>query len=349
MRHRRYDTPEGILTYLETLEGLHQLIRDRREAAYQRKEELTAYFIMGHWHTSSNGSFGRMKIENEHYVEQEAFAKSLAKVVLAEDFFKMLPGYTISTSMRDAGIPPAHMLCAECGQGWNIENAYEAHCDFGDAELVDTAPFVGKTIADIREAMRDQTDAYYFMTPDTMIQSDRLIDITPNQYGGVENRGGWMKSDKILDDYVIQEGDKAYFYAWRYKHRTCHALMLAREEQRYFREILAAAGLDKAVLVEIPNGYYSNSDGPVRPWFLARMHFGNIKIGWRKRVISIDWSDTKRELLHLFKSEDVTKEQHLIHAWSKAKAIEYLTKIREALISPPSQGTTSTRLQEMST
>ena len=61
------------------------------------------------------------------------------------------------------------------------------------------------------------------------------------------------------------------------------------------------------------------------------MPYGDIKIGWRKRVISIDWSSTKRNLLHLFKDEDVTKEPYLVHAWGTDKAVDYLKRIHGAM------------------
>jgi hypothetical protein len=77
---------------------------------------------------------------------------------------------------------------------------------------------------------------------------------------------------------------------------------------------------------EIPNEYNKN---PFSPWFIVTTHEGPIKIGWRKRVIHIDWSES--DILEttdiLFKDEDVTKGDKYIHAWGYHKAKEYIDKL----------------------
>lgn len=47
-----------------------------------------------------------------------------------------------------------------------------------------------------------------------------------------------------------------------------------------------------------------------------------IRLGWRKRVLEIDWSDTpvRGEVT----SDEVTKADMMVHAWSYEKAIGYL-------------------------
>jgi len=74
---------------------------------------------------------------------------------------------------------------------------------------------------------------------------------------------------------------------------------------------------------EIPNDYYSQD---CCPWFIVTTKIGHIKIGWRRRVINIDWSKTiiKKLANELFSNEDVTKDLYSIHAWGYEKAKEYL-------------------------
>lgn len=102
---------------------------------------------------------------------------------------------------------------------------------------------------------------------------------------------------------------------------------------------------------EIPNGYCNDWCCTHLPWFIVTTRFGRIKIGWRKRVIAIDWSElpvTKIPLPKgewdkdkhfmaaetLFPLEDVTKNHFDIHAWSLEKAAEYLRKILQAAGAP---------------
>lgn len=65
------------------------------------------------------------------------------------------------------------------------------------------------------------------------------------------------------------------------------------------------------------------------PWWLIKTPFGLIEIGWRKRVISIDWSDTAARVV--VTSDEVTKDRTSVHAWSEEKALEYLKALRVAL------------------
>lgn len=77
---------------------------------------------------------------------------------------------------------------------------------------------------------------------------------------------------------------------------------------------------------KIPNEYDSES---IEPWYSVTTYKGIIKIGWRKRVINIDWtlSDIEYNGRELFASEDVTKDDKFIHACSYEKAKEYIDKL----------------------
>ena len=80
---------------------------------------------------------------------------------------------------------------------------------------------------------------------------------------------------------------------------------------------------------EIPNGYCDDWCCRHLPWFTITTSIGRFKIGWRKRVINIDWSETVStgNSSDLFKDEDVTKGHKSIHAWSMEKAKQYLAII----------------------
>lgn len=63
------------------------------------------------------------------------------------------------------------------------------------------------------------------------------------------------------------------------------------------------------------------------PWWVLQVEGGQITIGWRKRVIAIDWSFTNRR--GEITKDDVTKSHCMVHAWTNAKAVEYLRKWKE--------------------
>ena len=82
----------------------------------------------------------------------------------------------------------------------------------------------------------------------------------------------------------------------------------------------------------LPNGYCHEDCYSYIPWFLFHTIDGDIIMGWRKRVISIEWQENYKpfDMNELFGSEDVTKWEEGgkrgIHAWGKEKAYEYLKK-----------------------
>jgi hypothetical protein len=68
------------------------------------------------------------------------------------------------------------------------------------------------------------------------------------------------------------------------------------------------------------------------PWYVVTTTIGHFKVGWRKRVLVLDWSRTTVKVTStgLFSHEDTTKGEHMIHCWSYTKATEYLTTIHSA-------------------
>ena len=77
------------------------------------------------------------------------------------------------------------------------------------------------------------------------------------------------------------------------------------------------------------------------PWWIVRMTLpdtdgglpkgiGNLLIGWRKRVLDIDWCDFGFKCV--VTQDDVTKSETHVHAWSYSKAIEYLMELKRQFL-----------------
>lgn len=87
---------------------------------------------------------------------------------------------------------------------------------------------------------------------------------------------------------------------------------------------------EQPVFVEdVPYEYCHQPCCAHRSWYVVTTKYGRIKIGWRKSVINIDWSDAEIivDADDLFADENVTKGFGYIHAWSYEKAREYISKL----------------------
>jgi hypothetical protein len=88
--------------------------------------------------------------------------------------------------------------------------------------------------------------------------------------------------------------------------------------------IFLLAGYDIIGLKMLPNGYHpSYSD---TPWWEVETRHGKFVIGWRKRVISIDWSAIGPQ--PKFTNDNVTQDSTSIHAYGYGSAVNYLTELR---------------------
>lgn len=103
----------------------------------------------------------------------------------------------------------------------------------------------------------------------------------------------------------------------------------AQERAKQERIDLLALFPETIFVEEIPNGYCSDWCCKHLPWFIVTTKAGRIKIGWRKRVILIEWEEiaNAKTAEELFPSEDVTKSGKMIHAWSYEKAKEYIQTV----------------------
>jgi len=114
-----------------------------------------------------------------------------------------------------------------------------------------------------------------------------------------------------------------------------HREQMVKDTREEVVSILTLAGLPPSRTWELANKYWPlapDYDDVRWPWWLAQTSVGLIEIGWRKRVLSIDWEATgvNAEVT----SDDVTRSPFMVHAYSTAKAVEYLTRLRELATRP---------------
>lgn len=103
-----------------------------------------------------------------------------------------------------------------------------------------------------------------------------------------------------------------------------------KEEQK--NKILECFPDSPIYVEEIPNEYCKGACCYDRPWLIVTTNRGRIKIGWRKRVINIDWKDStiKQSGHQLFPNDEVTRWETGIHAYSYEDATRYLKTALES-------------------
>ncbi len=318
-----YDRADGIREAVQTLEGFHRLIAARHEAGYDRHERLSDFYLRGRWATDSCGNVGRIL---PPLIPKDVLP-AIDDVVTKEELWQALrdalaEGEGVSWSPGEATLPPTRIVCGECGARWTIADCHDAVV-VHETQSLSLASHIGATLADVKRAYSNRTDAAYWMQDDILIRNDSRID-------DAHKRGWVSKRDGIDDDYFIQEGDEGHFNVWQYYHVACQRRRLARVQEEQFRSVFAAAGIPVLGMVAVPNEYC----GCIRcaPWYDVATPIGTFRLGWRKRVINIDWSRINGIPTDSFVGEDVTMGATFIHAWGNDKAAEYLSRMQRSFV-----------------
>lgn len=130
-----------------------------------------------------------------------------------------------------------------------------------------------------------------------------------------------------LEDILITGSDILY-------HKVCSRYNMIDIATKEFKDIFSKVyDLHDLEFRAIPN-QYDNWEG-YEPWFIVTTPNGDIKIGWKKRVINIEWLDNYKHFTEKFEDENVTRQfddgKRLIHAWGRDKCTEYLTRAKNSV------------------
>jgi hypothetical protein len=102
-----------------------------------------------------------------------------------------------------------------------------------------------------------------------------------------------------------------------------------RPEQALRNGALLACFPDPIFVEAIPNAYCSRPCCEHLPWFVVTTKIGRFKIGWRKRVISIDYAETivRTRAEDLFGDRTMTRFEMTVHASDLEDARAVISRI----------------------
>ena len=140
--------------------------------------------------------------------------------------------------------------------------------------------------------------------------------------------------DNITDYTTIEQKD----YKQIPYHKDCLKIHNNEKQLKEFQDVFKNVyNLSELKFNAIPNEYCSCEK--CASWFIVSTPDGDIKIGWRKRVINIEWLENYKVFKETFDSEDVTRgfgkygdNSRSIHAWNIDKAKEYLIRAKDSVI-----------------
>lgn len=143
--------------------------------------------------------------------------------------------------------------------------------------------------------------------------------------------------------YMVPEAEKLLNIVRRQDRMLDPVVQQAEKDTK--SSIAKAFGNNIIFTETVPNGYW----GPESPWsvgdpwYRVTTTIGHLIVGWRKRVIHLDWKDTVLRSRNVegritrpppsgqevFPNEDVTRLETGIHAWGYDKLTEYVQTLLE--------------------
>lgn len=347
-----YDTKEGIANSLKDLNGFHRLIDARRQAGYNHNEQLNKWFVLGRFHLDACGNCAKITSE---FIPANKIPHLIKPIMTSDELWDAInqfdlvtkPNVITNAELEDVGfrfeenegrpfstsigwsfescVAPADILCPICNKGWDIDNCYNliTNRDYLIQEEDDVYDSVGMLAEDYENVLNESP---YFKFIFNDIRNDKHIDLTCESGKTYpKNRTGHIDVDKST--YVLDYGDSVCLHKSEYYHLNCYALMQDNKTRNKIGEIVAHAGFDHSVINAKKNEYCGCNR--CAPWYNVITPNGCLTIGWRKRVINIDFSELDLKVEPDFSQESVTQGDHSIHAWGYDKAEEYIKHLKE--------------------
>ncbi len=146
-----------------------------------------------------------------------------------------------------------------------------------------------------------------------------------------KNDTGFFKPEGDLYDYIVEEGDYAFFEKREVFHKNCMREYSTLQSWKNIRDSLYNAGFSGYKVEQIPSEY---SGHPFySKWFLIKTGTVTLKIGERKRVIHLEIiTETQINFEDLFTKEKVTKDKNYIHSWGFEDLTRYIKILKQALL-----------------
>jgi hypothetical protein len=169
------------------------------------------------------------------------------------------------------------------------------------------------------------------------LDASLLPNVRGKTFGQVRDELQKLHPDVVLavassrDGQRIESENEIHLTRRMFAHTHCAKVELAVTVETRFRGMFKQAGFkpEACIFERIANEY--GSEDYNGPWFKVTTPFGMISVGWRRHVIAIDWSATKRDLGKRFEKFKVTYGAHGVHAYGYDQGTEFLEILHNGL------------------
>lgn len=159
------------------------------------------------------------------------------------------------------------------------------------------------------------------------------------------NAKDYFKStpEELAIKYMVPDAEKILTFI-RKQDRMLDPVV--KQSERDTKSSIAKAFGNGAIFMEpMPNGYWRPEDpwSVGAPWYRVTTTVGHFVVGWRKRVLHLEWKDTVLRSRNVkgnavrpvpsgeevFPKEETTRWETGIHAWGYDKLTEYVQTLLE--------------------
>lgn len=243
-----FNSRKGIELALFAYGPFVTVMRERHDDAHRVGNQLDTFVILGRFETDSRGQLTRLNRDVFTDADRAAMPPVMTAVEFADWVIANLaPRHANIESVRlyegtfgvepSFPLPPAHVVCARCGKGWEIAKCHEIESDT-TIEHVSLEPYVGTKLSDALALIAKQTDASRESAGPLAVRNARWetpTDGTDNPSRDPEQRG-WRSADStdvsISPEYVIATGDSTATFTTRYYHGPCFKELAIENDAR---------------------------------------------------------------------------------------------------------------------
>lgn len=304
-----YNTVAGIQASLESLNTFTKLL-DARRVAREQNLPLRIFVVQGKWYLDQFAQIGYLTLQDQKFQPlspDSLFLTEMDEVMSIKSFEALRQKHQLNYSIMLNGkgpLPKPTSYCAHCGARWHIDNLDDYRIQSDTIPAVELMKHVGYHIAEdlIKYLVKESKEGRVDRDDKNDLAEQFLEERTGHQWA--------IHSDN---------GKVSYYTFTKYFHNKCHDEIIRQENFKAFKHAIEQAGFKVHGMIRTKNEYGSKDYRG--DWLLVDMEYGLLRVGWRKRVINIDYSGIDPDYLPVTEETSGPGYEHVYGYEQLSKAL----------------------------